>query len=91
MEGDWIPPKMLPAHLICKCYSIYLKCQLISFIAIYSSAVMARCWYIAPEERPSFSELCSIMDQFLTMVSDYTELKMVLVEDANGILFQTLI
>ena len=45
---------------------------------------MARCWYVDPEERPNFSELCSIMDQFLSLVSDYTELKMVLVEDANG-------
>ena len=37
-----------------------------------------------PEERPGFSELCSLMEQFLSLVCDYSEFKMVLVEDNHG-------
>ena len=46
-----------------------------------SFAVMSGCWCEDPEERPHFSELCTLMDQQLSMVSDYTELKMVLEEE----------
>ena len=56
----------------------------------YSSAVMARCWYVDPKERPGFSDLCSITEQFLSLISDYAELKMVLVEDVNGRCLNTL-
>ena len=42
---------------------------------------MARCWCDNPEERPGFSELCSIIDLQLSLVSDYTELRMVLVQE----------
>ena len=45
---------------------------------------MARCWYVDPEERPCFNDLCSMMEQFLSLISDYTELKMVLVDNVNG-------
>ena len=55
-----------------------------------SSAVMARCWCENPEHRPQFKEICSIMDQLLTVISDYTELRMVLVDheehtDVHGV------
>ena len=46
-----------------------------------SFAVMVRCWCGNPEERPGFSELCSILDQQLSLVSDYSELKMALPEE----------
>ena len=46
---------------------------------------MARCWCDDPEERPGFSELCSIMDLQLSLVSDYTELRMVLVQEQPDI------
>ena len=49
-----------------------------------SFAVMARCWCEDPEERPDFSELCSIMESFLGSISDYTEWKMVLLGDVSG-------
>ena len=42
---------------------------------------MSGCWCKDPKERPHFSELCSLMDQHLSMVSDYTELNMELVEE----------
>ena len=45
---------------------------------------MARCWCADPKERPDFIELCSIMDQFLGLISEYTELRMELVEDQFG-------
>ena len=50
----------------------------------YSSVVMAQCWYVDPEVRPSFNNLCSIMERFLSVISDYREMRMVLVEDVNG-------
>ena len=34
-----------------------------------------------PKERPSFSELCSTMDEFLSQIADYTQLVMVLKEE----------
>ena len=45
---------------------------------------MAQCWCENPKYRPDFSELSSTMDQFLSLVSDYTELEMVLSEDVHG-------
>ena len=45
---------------------------------------MARCWYADPEERPDFSELCTIMEQFLSLVADYTEPKIELIEAVEG-------
>ena len=47
----------------------------------YSFAVMSGCWCEDPKERPHFNELCFLMDQHLSLVSDYTELKMILVEE----------
>ncbi|XP_064389990.1 uncharacterized protein LOC135337903 isoform X2 [Halichondria panicea] len=40
------------------------------------SAVMQRCWLEDYEERPSFTDLSSIMDAMLSSVSDYAELNM---------------
>ena len=82
MEEDWILLKTLPAHLICELYFIIMSS--IKNLVLYSAAVMARCWYADPQDRPGFSELCSIMEQFLSLVSDYTELKMVLLEDNDS-------
>ena len=45
---------------------------------------MARCWYVDPEERLGFSDLCSVMEQFLSLIPECTELKMVLVEGVHG-------
>ena len=42
---------------------------------------MLHCWLVDPKERPGFSELCSIMDQFLSQIADYTELVMVLTKE----------
>ena len=44
---------------------------------------MTRCWCKNPGERPDFSELCSIMDRFLNQLSDFTELRMELVEEQS--------
>ena len=55
--------------------------RFISYLQHCSFAVMSGCWCEYPEERPHFSELCTLMDKHLSMVSDYTELKMVLVEE----------
>ena len=44
-------------------------------------AVMSRCWNETPEDRPGFSELHSIMDNFLSLVSGYTLLRMAVVQD----------
>ncbi len=41
-----------------------------------SSEVMQRCWLEDCEERPSFTDLSSIMDAMLSSVSDYAELNM---------------
>ncbi len=37
---------------------------------------MQRCWLEDSEERPSFTDLSSIMDAMLSSVSDYAELNM---------------
>ena len=50
----------------------------------FSFAVMSQCWCENTINRPKFSELSSIMDQSLSLVSDYTELGMVLYEDDEG-------
>ena len=39
---------------------------------------MRRCWRADPAQRPTFSELASILDRFLQLVADYTELIMTL-------------
>ena len=39
---------------------------------------MRRCWRADPAQRPMFSELASILDRFLQLVADYTELTMTL-------------
>ena len=39
---------------------------------------MRRCWRADPAQRPTFSELTSILDRFLQLVTDYTELTMTL-------------
>ena len=39
---------------------------------------MRKCWRANTAERPTFSELASILDQFLQLVVDYTELTMTL-------------
>ena len=39
---------------------------------------MRKCWREDPEERPTFSQLSSIMERLLTSISGYTELGMVL-------------
>ena len=39
---------------------------------------MRRCWRADPAQRPAFSELASILDRFLQLVADYTELTMIL-------------
>ena len=40
--------------------------------------MMRKCWSEAPEERPTFSQLSSIVERLLTSISGYTELGMVL-------------
>ena len=39
---------------------------------------MRKCWRADPAERPTFSELASILDRFLQFVAGYTELIMTL-------------
>ena len=39
---------------------------------------MERCWRADPAQRPTFSELALILDRFLQLVADYTELTMTL-------------
>ena len=39
---------------------------------------MRRCWQADPAQRPTFSELASILERFLQLVADYTELTMTL-------------
>ena len=39
---------------------------------------MRKCWRADPAERPTFSELASILDRFLQLVTDYAELTMTL-------------
>ena len=39
---------------------------------------MRKCWRADPAERPTFSELASILDRFLELVTDYAELTMTL-------------
>ena len=39
---------------------------------------MRRCWRADPAQRPTFSELASILDRFLQLVAGYTELIMTL-------------
>ena len=41
-------------------------------------SIMRRCWRADPAQRPTFSELASILDRFLQLVADYTELTMTL-------------
>ncbi len=44
----------------------------------HSSVLMRKCWREDPEERPTFSQLSSIVERLLTSISGYTELGMVL-------------
>ena len=37
---------------------------------------MQKCWFSNPEDRPTFSELVSTMNDMLCTVSDYVELDM---------------
>ena len=39
---------------------------------------MRKCWREDPEERPTFSQLSSIVERLLTSIAGYTELSMVL-------------
>ena len=39
---------------------------------------MRKCWRADPAQRPTFSELASILDRFLQLVTDYAELTMAL-------------
>ncbi len=39
---------------------------------------MRQCWREDPEERPTFSQLSSIVERLLTSIAGYTELGMVL-------------
>ncbi len=48
-----------------------------------SSVVMRKCWREDPEERPTFSQLSSIVERLLTAISGYTELGMVLVDTSQ--------
>ena len=100
MEEDWILLKVPPAHLKCMLFvciyiAIYIVCSLylilmavltvvVSMHGVCSSAVMAQCWNEDPEKRPTFSELNSITEQFLNLISDYTELSMALTGDITG-------
>ncbi|XP_064388277.1 hepatocyte growth factor receptor-like isoform X2 [Halichondria panicea] len=45
--------------------------------------VMRKCWREDPEERPTFSQLSSIVERLLTAIADYTELGMVLVDTSQ--------
>ena len=36
-------------------------------------SIMQRCWRADPAERPTFSELASILGRFLQLVVDYTQ------------------
>ncbi len=44
----------------------------------HSSVLMRKCWREDPEERPTFSQLSSIVERLLTSIAGYTELGMVL-------------
>ena len=44
---------------------------------------MQRCWQADPAERPTFSELASILDRILQLVAGYIELSMILPVHAN--------
>ncbi|XP_064398654.1 hepatocyte growth factor receptor-like isoform X2 [Halichondria panicea] len=46
--------------------------------AIEISKLMRQCWREDPEERPTFSQLSSIVERLLTSIAGYTELCMVL-------------
>ena len=39
---------------------------------------MLKCWKDNPDDRPTFTELASLVERLLTFAADYTELKMVL-------------
>ena len=50
----------------------------IQLLYTYRYSIMRRCWRADPAQRPTFSELASILDRFLQLVADYTELTMTL-------------
>ena len=52
-------------------------------LLLHSSVVMRKCWREDPEERPTFSQLSSIVDKLLTSIAGYTELGMVLVDTSR--------
>ena len=49
-----------------------------------SFLVMCQCWHVDPDQRPTFSELASFVDQLLGSVAEYTELRMVLPEPSDN-------
>ena len=45
--------------------------------------MMRKCWRESPEERPTFSELSSLVGKLLMSIAGYTELSMVLPQPDN--------
>ncbi len=50
------------------------------YITSPSSVVMRKCWREDPEERPTFSQLSSIVERLLASIAGYSELSMVLLD-----------
>ena len=70
--------------MVKKCKSI-IGCRVaihcgvvIQLLYTYRYSIMRKCWRADPAQRPTFSELGSILDRFLQLVADYTELTMTL-------------
>ena len=70
---DWRELYRAACHLI-HCNWLYIH----SLLSSHSSEVMSQCWREDPEERPTFSQLSSIVERLLISIAGYTELGMVL-------------